>query len=162
MNTKHIQKIVGKMQTLKFHSPVCENVKYLINDFEMDVISLSKSGMLYEFEVKISRSDFLADSKKRKHDYYIKYPERQPNYFSYVCPIDLIKLNEIGSKVGLYYVDGNEITEIQPPKIIHKNLHNKVKILEKVCRITSERNFLDGCRMTYNNRLINIKKQNDE
>lgn len=46
--TKHIQKLVGRMQVLKFHSPVCENVKYLINDFELDVVSVSKSGMLYE------------------------------------------------------------------------------------------------------------------
>lgn len=152
MTTSQIQKEIGKMQVLKFHSPVCENVKYLINDFELDVMSVSKSGMLYEFEVKISRSDFLADKKKRKHDFYKLFPEHQPNYFSYACPTDLIKLNEIGSSVGLYYVDENGVTEIQSPKIIHKNLHNKNKILEKICRVTSERHFLNGCRMTYNNK----------
>lgn len=152
MNTKEIQKQIGKMQVLKFHSPVCENVKYLINDFELDVMSVSKSGMMYEFEVKISRSDFLADKKKRKHDFYKLFPFRQPNYFSYCCPHDLIKLNEIGSNVGLYYVNENGVEEIRSPKIIHKSLHDRNKILEKICRITSERHFLDGCRMTFNNK----------
>lgn len=150
--TKQIQLAVGKMQVLKFHSPVCENVKYLINDFELDVMSISKSGMLYEFEVKISRSDFLADKKKRKHEFYKTYPNYQPNYFSYVCPKDLITLNEIGSNCGLYYFEDGEITEIRPPKRIHKSVHDRNKILEKICRITSERKFLDGCRMTYNNK----------
>lgn len=150
--TKQIQLAVGKMQVLKFHSPVCENVKYLINDFELDVMSISKSGMLYEFEVKISRSDFLADKKKRKHEFYKNYPNYQPNYFSYACPKDLITLNEIGSNCGLYYFEDGEITEIRPPKRIHKSVHDKNKVLEKVCRITSERKFLDGCRMTYNNK----------
>lgn len=161
MTTKQIQLAIGKMQVLKYHTPVCENVKYLIDEFELDVMSVSKSGMLYEFEVKISRSDFLSDKKKRKHNYYITYPERQPNYFSYACPTDLIKLNEIGSSVGLYYVDENGVTEIQSPKRIHKTLHDKNKILEKICRITSERQFLNGCRMTYNNKK-NKHKNNGE
>lgn len=150
--TKQIQLAIGKMQTLKFHSPVCENVKYLINDFELDVMSISKSGMLYEFEVKVSRSDFLADKKKRKHEFYKIYPNRQPNYFSYACPKHLINLNEIGSNCGLYYFDNGEITEIRPPKRIHKSVYDRNKILEKICRITSERKFLNGCRMTYNNK----------
>jgi hypothetical protein len=150
--TKQIQLAVGKMQVLKFHSPVCENVKYLINDFELDVMSVSKSGMLYEFEVKVSRSDFLADKKKRKHEFYKTYPNHQPNYFSYACPKDLITLNEIGSNCGLYYFDNGEITEVRPPKRIHKSIHDRNKVLEKICRITSERKFLNGCRMTYNNK----------
>ena len=34
---------------------------------ECDVISISKSNYIYEYEVKISRSDFKADFKKPKH-----------------------------------------------------------------------------------------------
>ena len=158
MNTKEIQKLVGKMQVLKFHSPVCENVKYLISDFELDVISVSKSGMLYEFEVKISRGDFKADKKKTKHIFYLHEPERGPNYFSYVCPKDLIKLDEIGAGVGLYYVDGENIIQMQAPKCLHKVLHNKIKILEKVCRVTSERQFLGGCRLSFENKEIIMRK----
>lgn len=150
--TKHIQKLVGRMQVLKFHSPVCENVKYLINDFELDVVSVSKSGMLYEFEVKISRADFKADFKKSKHLWLTKYPERGPNYFSYVCPEGLIKVSEIGSGVGLYYVKGDEIEEVQAPKRRHKFIHDRLKILEKIARVTAERHFLGSCRLTFENK----------
>lgn len=152
MTTKEIQAIVGRTQVLKFHNPVCENVKYLINDFELDVISISKSGMLYEFEVKISRGDFKADLKKRKHFFYTQVPERGPNYFSYVCPDGLIKKSEIGSGIGLYYAKDGELIEIQAPKRLHKIIHDKEKILEKVCRVMSERHFLGSCRMTFENK----------
>jgi hypothetical protein len=158
VKTKDIQILVGKMQVLKFHSPVCENVKYLINDFELDVISYSKSGMLYEFEVKISRGDFKADLKKRKHKFYSQLPERGPNYFSYVCPKDLIKQSEVGTGVGLYYIDNDEVIEIQAPKRLHKIIHDKVKILEKICRVNSERQFLGSCRLTFENK-DNIAKK---
>lgn len=160
--TKQIQKAIGKMQALKFHNPVAENIKYLVNDFELDVISLSKSGMLYEFEVKISRGDFLRDSKKkRKLEFYKMYPERCPNYFSYACPAGLIKVSEVASGTGLYYVDEDDVQEIQAPKRIHKNLHDKNKIFEKVCRVISERQFLGSCRMTYNNKDKNIRVKNN-
>jgi len=42
MTTKEIQKLVGRMQVLKFHSPVIENYTRLGN--EMDVMSMNKSG----------------------------------------------------------------------------------------------------------------------
>lgn len=63
--TNNIQKAVGKMQVLKNHGIVVENINTFWNG-EMDVMSVSKSEMIYEFEVKISRSDFKADLKKRK------------------------------------------------------------------------------------------------
>lgn len=147
--TKDIQRLVGKMQVLKFHNPVCENVKYLINDFEIDVMSVSKSGMLYEFEIKISRGDFKADLKKRKHWWLEKMPEKGPNYFSYVCPDGLIKVGEIGAGVGLYYVVNGEIVEIRTPKRRHKHIHDPLKVMEKICRVYSERYFLGSSRVTF-------------
>ena len=144
--------LIGKMQVLKFHSPVAENIKYLISDFELDVISVSKSGMLCEFEVKISRGDFKADAKKRKHVFYSQKPELSPNYFSYACPKDLIKVSEIGTGVGLYYVDNGEVIEVQAPKRLHAKIHDRIKILEKICRVNSERQFLGACRLTYENK----------
>ena len=85
--TKEIQKAVGKMQVLKFHNPDCENIGALSLDIEMDVMSVNKSNMLYEFEIKISRADFKADFKKRKwENYAVPITLLTPNYFSYVCP----------------------------------------------------------------------------
>jgi ssDNA-binding Zn-finger/Zn-ribbon topoisomerase 1 len=154
--TKEIQKAVGKMQVLKFHNPVCENIGALNFDIEMDVMSISKAKLIYEFEIKISESDFKADAKKRKWQYYLVegYEKFTPNYFSYVCPKGLISLVDIPEFAGLYYFDCGELTEIRKPKRIHKAKCNKNHIIEKVSRITSERHFLGCSRLTYENNLI--------
>jgi len=55
MNAKTIQMAVGQMQVLNFHSPVCENISMGFE--EMDLMSVSKAHLLYEFEIKISKSD---------------------------------------------------------------------------------------------------------
>lgn len=157
--TKQIQMLVGRMQVMKFHNPVCENVSHLLPYSELDVVSISKSGMMYEFEVKISRSDFLADKKKKKHAAYSLLPEslgnsRCPNYFSYVCPNGLIKPEEIAAHTGLYYVDGEKVIEIKKPKIMQQFIHNKKEIIEKISRVYSERHFLGMCRLTLLNKQI--------
>ena len=139
---------------MSFHTPVCENVKYLLHHWEMDVISISKSGMMYEYEVKISRSDFKADLKKSKQSFYTKenlVKAWTPNYFAYACPKDLIKLEEIPDYAGLYYCENGEVIEMKKPKRIHDLIHDRNKILEKICRVNSERQFLGACRLTYEN-----------
>lgn len=176
MTTAHLQKVIGRMQVLKFHTPVCENVKYLFSDdFERDVISVSKSGMVCEFEIKTSRSDFKADLKKIKRYYTVadgnqqmtkfqfyqdkNNAKRLPNYFSYACPTDLIKLSEIPEQAGLYYVEGEEVTEIRKPKRLHAHLHDIDQISRRVCRIMSERHFLGVCRQTYENNESSKRQQ---
>lgn|SRR3990167_5702430 len=153
--TYKIQKSVGKMQTLKHHIVVVENIIPLCNNNEMDIMSISKSGMMYEFEVKISRADFKADIKKKKW-YWHKQPHVQmcPNYFSYCCPDGLIAINEIPPYCGLYYFIDNELKEIRKPKRLHKEIGDIPKIKDKVLRLTSERIFLGCARLTYENNLI--------
>jgi len=89
--TKDIQKAVGAMCLDRFHVMVCENVSahgIMSHTHEYDVLSISKSGMLNEYEVKVSRQDFLKDAKKMKHDFFSRGSKFCSNYFSYVCPKD--------------------------------------------------------------------------
>lgn len=168
--TKDIQRLVGKQQALKFHNPVVQNITPL-SFSEFDVLSVSKSGFVYEFEVKISRSDFKADAKKRKFAKYAAphvYASIIPNYFSYVCPKDLISESEIPIYAGLYYhcdtpieeYPSGVLIEIRKPKLIHKQMHNKNEIFEKVCRVNSEREFLGKCRLTYENDIVRERNKN--
>ena len=160
--TKTIQLAVGKMQVLKHHPIVCENISHLLNH-EIDVMSFSKGDMMYEFEVKVTRGDFLADSKKRKWDeMYNSIEQYNPNYFSYVCPVGLINVDELKEGMGLYYYgeESAELWEAKKPKRIHKLKHERMKILEKVSRVNSERQFLGCCRLTYNNNLIKERNAN--
>lgn len=76
-----IQKVVSE----QFFSP--NSVKYMaenlfLYDWESDFWIMMKSGLCYEFEIKISRSDFFNDFKHKQkkhlalqHKYTIDIPE---------------------------------------------------------------------------------------
>ena len=126
----------------------------MFGSWEYDVISLNKAGNITEFEVKISRSDFKADKKKRKFKYYEqKNFSLMPNRFYYACPEGLIQPEEIPSYAGLIYFNGEELAIIKSAPLIHKIKHDIDKIKSKIIRIQTERMYLGCCRMTYNNKL---------
>jgi len=170
--TKEIQLALCTYLSIKGHEHICENFGHTV--CEMDVASLSKSDMLLEFEVKISRSDFLADKNKGKKyglpkfEMYSKclgYEERCPNYFYYVCPENLISIEEIPLFAGLFYYNSNkEIKLIKSPKRIHKVPCKRIEILNKMLRMVSQRKYLGGTMLTYKNNLIlqrNIENNNE-
>ena len=111
-------------QILRNHFMSPNSMKYRIENlsvyaWESDSLSITKSGYVYECEIKISRADFFNDKKKeRKHqilegtyvlkEYEKAYPMR-PNYFYYVVPEGLVKPEEIPPYSGLIY-----ITEVYP------------------------------------------------
>lgn len=115
---------------LKGHSPISTHVT--ISEIqECDVISVSKSDYIYEYEIKISRADFKKDFIKEKHTHilnekftYIRKGEqlwRVCNYFNYVVPKDLISLDEVPEYAGLIYVNEDFTFEIiKKPKLLHK------------------------------------------
>ena len=118
----------------KGHSPITSHFSgYGL--MECDVISISKSDYIYEYETKISKSDFLVDFKKDKHKRilekknilsYIKEGIEDiwfltPNYFYFVVPKDLITIDIIPDYAGLIYVNelfGFDIVKKAP--LIHK------------------------------------------
>ena len=106
---------------------------------ECDVISISKSDYIYEYEIKISRSDFKADFNKKKHklmlerdctkDRIIKENNimitdtwyQTPNYFNFVVPNGLVSIDEIPEYSGLIYVDNmGKFEIIKKAPLIHK------------------------------------------
>jgi hypothetical protein len=114
----------------KKHSPISSKVK-ISGLQECDVISVSKSDYIYEYEIKISRSDFKKDFIKEKHNHiinekftYIRKKEllfRVCNYFNYVVPKDLISPDEVPEYAGLIYINEDFTFEIvKKPKLIHK------------------------------------------
>lgn len=67
-----------------------------------DVIGLQSGGNSVLIEVKVSRSDFLADRKKS----FRLYPEKgMGTYRFYMCPEGLIKPEDLPCNWGLIYVD---------------------------------------------------------
>lgn len=165
------------MQVMKSHWLVIENFSPF-HKYEYDIFSVNRGGMFYEFEVKISRSDFLKPKEKLKHLEYqhslevnkgeIVYVDAEkeisnwrkvPNYFSYVCPPGLIDIKEIPQFAGLFYCTESGIEPIREPTRIHGDKWDAAKIYDKVIRTYSQRSFLDGnTLMTFENREIKKKE----
>jgi hypothetical protein len=131
----------------KKHKWIAPNVD-IFSTGEMDLCSITKAGLVHEYEIKLTRSDFLADRKKEH-----KHPQLQmvaaglmfsvserswkpgpdvrrikaPNYYSYVVPADMVNANELPPYAGLIYVDltklwsyGSAFTVVVKPTLLHK------------------------------------------
>lgn len=152
LTAQDIQKQICRMEVLRFNLP-CENVKNLFSDWEMDVLTINKNNYLTEYEVKISRSDFKADKKKRKWQWYESRIESMiSNYFYYVCPADLIKEQDVPDFAGLIYVTAEGLEEVKKAPLLHREKQDRLKVMTKFCRVMAERNYLGSCFMTFKNK----------
>lgn len=96
-----------------------------IYDWECDFWTMTTSGETREFEIKISRSDFLIDAKKPKHSCITG-----ANYFYYVCPENLFTPKEVDKRYGLIYLlDRGGIRIVKRPIRLHNNEFHRWKEL---------------------------------
>jgi hypothetical protein len=77
--------------------------------YESDVVKITKSGYIYEFEIKISRSDFFNDFKKAgrtstKHE-RLQQGKLHTNYFTFVYPKGLVDASEVPEYCGIIEYD---------------------------------------------------------
>ena len=140
-------------------------------------VKITGSGMTYEYEIKVSRSDFLADFKKtRKHSilqglnktnpHKWSYPvgkvdtedvlqERDGsvgrcNYFYYVCKEGLIKEAEVPDYAGLIWIVGDDIEIKKKAPKLH-SFKATQKLIHKVCHVLSARNIFGSSFMYFQN-----------
>ena len=71
-----------------------------------DVIAW-KSGFSFLIECKSTRSDFLADKKKS-----FRHSGGMGHYRLFLCPVGLIKPEELPKGWGLLYFDGKKVTRV--------------------------------------------------
>lgn len=132
MTESEIQSIIQIDERRGGHEVYVPNV-YLFN-WESDMISINRSGYVWEYEIKCSRADFKADFKKESRHHALELgveidslngPEIafRPNRFIYVCPEGLIKVEEVPYYCGLMYVKQNRIRPrmIKKPPILHRD-----------------------------------------
>ena len=117
------------------------NVYVFKHDWESDFFVLKHNGYSYEFEIKISRSDFFADFKKEsKHSilkdgfYTVNQGKKEhkfrPNKFIYVVPKGLVSLEEVPEYCGLIYATPYSLDTVKNAPFLHKN---KLEFEYKLC-----------------------------
>ena len=109
---------------------------------ECDVFRITQTDYVIEYEIKVSRSDFLNDFKKesrdnKKHD-VLKCGEGKycPNRFFFVVPDGLVSASEVPSYAGLIYYAHSSFSFIKSGKLIHRN---KFTDYRSICHTLSER-----------------------
>ena len=118
-----------------------EITNLFVFDWESDYLAVTRAGIFYEVEIKISRADFFNDFKHKEKKHLIlehneKAPRTElgmPNYFYYAVPDGLIKIDEVPSYAGLIYVKPWGITiEKDAEKLHSEKLDiNKLKLCDK-------------------------------
>lgn len=136
--SKNIEAALAMYLYEKKHSPITTRFTgYGLA--ECDVISISKSNYIYEYEIKISRSDFRADFNKDKHKLMLERKGTKTrmikenntkvkdtlyltcNYFNFVVPTGLVTIEEVPEYAGLIYMDENLNFEIiKKAPLLHK------------------------------------------
>lgn len=155
MNEQNIIKLLAKhpnhTQRYTFMVPNC----YTTHDNEADLFCVRKSGLCDEFEIKTSRSDFLADKRKRvcnhelefkDFDWKVRGLEFAPNtkykfqamldgdmptnYFWYVVKKGICEASEIPSFAGFIEVSEKGTLRIvkSPDKIHGKKLSSEKQL----------------------------------
>jgi len=125
---EYIQDVLNRFFAISTPKYIMENL-YVFR-WESDKLIETRSGLIYEFEVKVSRSDFFNDfNKKDKHfvlegktgtvpsyddvkarywfvndDNYRTDKYKRPNYFYYAVPEGLVKEEEVPDYAGLIYI----------------------------------------------------------
>jgi hypothetical protein len=111
---------------------------------ECDLFRITQSDFVFEYEIKVSRSDFLADFKKsnrqgKKHDSLNTGTGQYcPNRFFYVVPQGLIEKREVPKYAGLIYFKGYSFDVIKPAPLLHRNKIG-FEVYRDICRTLSSR-----------------------
>lgn len=97
-----------------------------------DVIGFGGGACSQLIEVKVSRADFLSDKKK----YWRKHPEYGlGSHRSYLCPKDMISVDELPPFWGLLYADENgNIEVIRKPEKQEYNYGEEQYLLINIMR----------------------------
>ncbi len=82
MNEKTIQNALWGFCGQKQHKPIISNYYFMKRSWESDLISVTASDLVHEFEIKCTVSDFKADfrNKKMKHKHMKDLMNKKPPF----------------------------------------------------------------------------------
>ena len=164
-----IQLILNSKKFNTKYDTLLPNTYYYLKRIEADLLGITKSDYVYEYEIKLSRPDLLADKKKSnrltrkylqsigckvktpydktKHE-WLYLGSLLPNYFTYIIKEGIGDIRDIPEWSGLIFVTNTgKFVEVRKPKKLHSrklDINTKLKLYKKFV-------------YRYNRRLINEK-----
>lgn len=140
--THNIQRRLMAFAKNGYNDIVIPNFFYGHN--ECDLFRATASDYVYEYEIKISRSDYFNDFSKNGRD----EPKHKtlasgigkncPNRFFYVVPDGLMSRAECPAYAGLIYYKNEWLSIVKPAPLIH-NRKIAIEVYRDVCRTLSAR-----------------------
>lgn len=123
MTEEDIQNVLYEFASEKNHRLIVDNCKALNVRGEADLISLTRSNLIHEFEIKRSQSDFQREfqTKKKKHRLLEgngRYTY-SANYFWFVCESGVLNEEEVPDYAGLIEVGENGFEIIRKASRLH-------------------------------------------
>ena len=121
MTSQRAKKAVKKYVSVRFPKLLIENV-YFFDQWESDLLEVTKLNHFIEYELKVSRSDYLADADKKMKFWTLENGLYCPNQFYYICPEGVIQKDDLPNFAGLIWIDERNFCRvIQSAPIIHEN-----------------------------------------
>ena len=114
MSEKRIQVKLYDYLYERRHHHIVPNI--YIYSWESDLVAMTKDNFLFEFEIKISRSDYKADFKKEKHKLMLK--GKGANKFYFVTDFPL-QIREIPKYAGWILVQ-DKVKIMKKAPFMHK------------------------------------------
>lgn len=126
------EKILWRLRLHRQHDHIV--VPNVHAPWECDMLTITRAGYAHEFEIKVSRSDFLADFKKEKHSLYESGASRLkpswhtnhpgleiPGRFWFVTMEGIVKTEDIPAYAGWIEVrPGGYLKEIKRAPQVHR------------------------------------------
>lgn len=102
------QYILWRYLSNRSYKWVTPNV-YVFAGWESDLVAVSKSGYIVEYEIKCTRSDFMADRRKKRHRTLSEHAASAssgrtpsvPARFLYACPPGVATAKDLPDYAGL-------------------------------------------------------------
>lgn len=133
--------LLGCLRALHCTSPiVVANKRDFLNLYtESDFVAATMAGQVYEYEIKVSRRDFLKDRLKLRNRIYTgEAPGLRPNRFWYVTPDAILTAEDIPSFAGWLVLRNGVLEQVRRAPLLHRDCHG-VTVLMRLARAMRER-----------------------
>ena len=118
----------------KHHEIMIPNVHFYTSSFELDMISVTRAGLVHEYEIKISLSDYKRDFEKQCKHQLLKLGSNRytPSYFWYAVAGFNLEAKDVPEYAGLIKIidEWPWVNVIKDAPRLHNNKISQKQILQ--------------------------------